>query len=429
MDNKKSKIIDVKQKLHNPVKPKKKSHIGEYFAEILITILFLGSIAITVYKYTGRGKFIKRTPTEPVSINDDGSVGFNTTNLDGNSTLEIYSEDNNVFDISSYSDMVAIDFKSKSVTPDDAVLGKMTVKDTEIFRLKEQEIPISGQAGGKILFGQGTVFPYNLDSYGRFKGSGILQNISPGGVFSGGFFPTGCKDVSLQIQTLVQAKSMPKGYLSDDKSLQAGQDGIFDNYIPKATGVSGTWNLLTTPFGTGILLNSTNIVQFPITKSLTYNSIVLPPPGSDGDFINFLFVVGPSLTPPSGSAFNVRNLSFRCTNNSPFSKNCLLRSINFQLGIAALSNGGNNMITYNDISSGFYDNHNKSDYIENAFMTSGKSNIIFLNVFSRNDYVNNKFANFNADGTTIKFVSTNQQWAVEGNSYSDSGFFTQKTGT
>lgn len=428
MNNKRSKIIDVKQKLHNPVKPKKKSHIGEYFVETLVIILFLGSIAITLYKYTGKGKFIKRTPTEPVIINDNGSVGFNTTNMDGKSTLEIYSEDNNVFDISSYSDTISVDFKSKSVTTDNAVLGRMMVKDTEVFRLTEQEIPISGQAGGKILFGQGTVFPYSLDCYGRFKGSGILQNISSGGVFSGGFFPTGCKDVSLQIQALLQAKSMPKGYLSKDKYLSTNQDGISDSYIQKATGdTAGIWHLLTTPFGTGILLNSTNIVQFPI-NGLSSNSIVLPKPGSDGDFINFLFVKGSTLPKPSGTtSFNVRNLSFRCTNNSPFAKNCLLRSINFQLGIASLSGGGNNMIKYSNINPGFYDN-NTSSYIENAFMTSGKSNVIFLNVFSRNDYDNGQFANFDADGTTIKFVSTNGQWAVEGNSYSDSGFFTQKTG-
>ena len=69
-----------------------------------------------------------------------------------------------------------------------------------------------------------------------------------------------------------------------------------------------------------------------------------------------------------------------------------------------------------------------TELVKNMFLTNGKSNMIFLNVFSMNGYPNlSPPFNFNSDGTTVKFVSVNGSWAVEGNSYSDSVFFTEKT--
>lgn len=439
MAKKKTKIVNVKQKLHHPVKPKKKSHLGEYFAELIIIILFLGSIAITIYKYLGKGKFNQRRLNKPVSINTDGSVGFNITKSngtsdgstsngtsdDGNSSLEIYSKNNNVFDISSYSDSVYVDFKSKSVTMDRTTLGELTMNDTKIFSLSEQTIPISGQAGGKIQFGG--KFGYNLDCYGRFKGAGIMQNTSSGAIFNGGI-SLGCKDTSLIMQFLLLAKSMPSGYLSKDAYIKSGTLGLYDSFISNKTGdTAGTWWLLTTPSGNGISLNSTNIVTFPNSSTATSNSIVLPIPGKNGDFINFLFKKGMSLAQPANN-FLIRNLAFRCTNGEPFMQNSLLRSINFQHALTRMTNSGK-FLTYGDVKSNFFDTPKgvPSNYVANMFLTNGSSNMIFLNVFSRNDYTVDGF-NFDADGTTVKFVSVNGHWAVEGNSYSDSAFFTEKTG-
>ena len=444
MAKKKTKVVNVKQKLHHPVKPKKKSHLGEYFAELIIIILFLGSIAITVYKYLGKGKFNQRRLNKPVSINTDGSVGFNITKSngsttngsttngtkstktsdDGNSSLEIYSKDNNVFDISSYSDSVYVDFKSKSVTVDNTTLGNLTINDTNIFSLLEQTIPISGQAGGKIQFANNG---YNLDCYGRFKGKGIVQNTSSGAIFNGGVSAGGCKDTSLITQFLVPAMSMPRGYLSKDPYVKPGTGGIVDNYISTKTGDSGgTWHLVTTPSGDGISLNSTNLLTFPISGGNS-NAIVLPYPTEVGNFINFIFYDGPSLPQPS-SGFLIRNLSFRCTTGAPFVKNSVLRSINFQQAITTMS-GNDKYIKYSDFGSSqtVHDNSDQRTYIDNMFLTNGSSNIIFLNVFSRNDYTRSSFR-FNADGTTVKFVCPSAGvWAVEGDSYSDSAFFTQKT--
>lgn len=431
--NKKKKLVNVKQKLHHPVKPKKKSHLGEYFAELIIIILFLGSIAITIYKYLGKGKFIERTLDEPININTDGSVGFNViksdgTSDDGNSSLEIYSKNNNVFDISSYSDSVYVDFKSKDFTMDRTPLGELTINDTKIFSFVEQTIPISDQAGGKIQFGG--KFGYNLDCYGRFKGTGIMQNTSSGAIFNGGITPGGCKDTSLIMQFLLLAKSMPSGYLSKDAYIKSGTLGLYDSFISNKTGdTAGIWWLLTTPSGNGISLNSTNIVTFPNSSTATSNSIVLPIPGKNGDFINFLFVKGTSLAQPANN-FLIRNLAFRCTNGEPFMQNSLLRSINFQQALTTMTNSGK-FLTYKDVKLNFFDTREHTQtlsiYVSNMFATNGSSNMIFLNVFSRNDYTVDGF-NFDADGTTVKFVSVNGHWAVEGNSYSDSAFFTAKTG-
>lgn len=457
-NKKKTKIVNVKQKLHHPVKPKKKSHLGEYFAELIIIILFLGSIAITVYKYLGKGKFIERTTSNPVSINTDGSVGFNIaksngTSDDGNSALEIYSQNNNVFDISSYSGSVYVDFKWKGVTTDNSILGDLTINDTNIFRLAEQTIPISGQEGGNIQFDNNDGgFGYNLDCYGRFKGSAIFQNISSGAIFNGGTSPGGCKDTSLIMQTLVLAESIPSGYLSKDVNIKQVNNFVVDKYIENKNGVSlkGNFNLITTPSGDGILLNSTNIVQFPMSggtytktsgDTTSLNSIVLPIPLRDGDFINFLFVQGQSLS--TGSGVNTAYLSFRCVSENPFYKNSLLRSINFQQAITTMSNSDQENLQYTDISVfiektdgsggvnfGFFDIEEaaEGEYIKNMFLTNGKSNMIFLNVFAMNGYPStNPSFNFNSDGTTLKFVARGGEWAVEGNSYSDSAFFTEKT--
>lgn len=422
--NRKKKLVNVKQKLHHPVKPKKKSHLGEYFAELIIIILFLSSIAITMYKYVGKGKFIERTLTEQININNAyGNVGFNTSKSDGSSSLEIYSKNKNVFDISSYSESVYVDFKSKRPTTDKDVLGKLTINNTNVFSLCEQTIPISGQAGGKIQFGKNF---YNLDCYGRLKGVGIMQNTSSGAIFNGGISPGGCKDTSLIMQFLLVAKSMPSGYLSEDTYIKSGELGLYDSFISTKTGDSGgIWWLLTTPSGDGISLNSTNIVTFPISGTGDDNSIVLPQPKKDGDFINFLFVKGPSLDqPPAEEHFFIRNLAFRSTHGAPFMKYSLLRSINFQQSLTTMTGKGN-FLKYSDVDPRFYDNAQRT-YVENMFLINGSSNIIFLNVYARNDYTVDGF-NFGADGTTVKFVAIEGMWAVEGNSYSDSAFFTQKS--
>ena len=77
--NKKSKIVNVKTKLNNP-KLKKSSN---FIREGLVIFLFLIAIGATVYKYTGRGKFLARGITDSITIEkDDSRVKFGVSTSD-----------------------------------------------------------------------------------------------------------------------------------------------------------------------------------------------------------------------------------------------------------------------------------------------------------------------------------------------------------
>lgn len=428
----KSKVVDVKNKLHHPIQPKKKSHIGEYFAEFIIILFFFASIALTVYKYLGNGKFIVRDPPNLISITEEGFVGLNVKTP--NSTLDIKSDKKTVFDISSYSlqdaDSTVVDFKSNATTTAGDTLGMLAFKGISILSFLEEKTKVNDQISGRIDFLGGA----NLDEYGRFKAPGLMPFTSIGSVFSSSSvnMSQGCPDPSLGITSLIKYKGFGRGYLQVS-DFQLTDGGLKDYFIGDAVKNTNEF-FVYLPYinNTGqIYLNSTTLLSFPISEP-SCGAIILPQPSSarPGDFINILCDGGKT----TSSNKNFLSMGFRSVDAKPFAKNCILFNKHLQLGIG-IDKGINNLWKFSDSPDQFYytDNLFPDNRIEDVIVTNGSSNIIFLMIAkipTNSSHGSN--INSSADGTIIKFVRVGgegdaAQWAVEGTTYANSCFFLQKT--
>ena len=431
---KKTKISNVKTKLHHPIQPKKKSHIGEYFGESIIILFFLASIAITVYKYLGKGKFTKRPITDLVTITENGFVGLN--NASPENPLDIKSEKNSTFDISSYSstDPTSIEFRSNALTSAGDTLGALSVNNNPLIEFTQEEIKINSQSSARINFLGGA----NLDEYGRLKAPGIMQFTSIASVFSTSSvnMNQGSLDPSLGLTSLVKYTGPNIGYLTQAAAIANYSGGLKDNFIEGAVSSDAIFSIyLPYLFNFGeIFLNSTSYLSFPeFTVTATESgAIVLPSPSDakDGDFINILCSGGNVVS----DTVDFVSMAFRSIDKKPFAKNCILFNKYLQQGLA-IASGSTGLWSFKKNSRQlYYTNDIFNDTGENipdVIVTDGQSNIIFLNVV--NPYSgDNSGINSSADGTTIKFVritvSGEPRWAVEGITYANTCFFLQKTG-
>lgn len=433
---KKTKISNVKTKLHHPTQPKKKSHIGEYFGEFIIILFFFASIAITVYKYLGKGKFTTRPITDLVTITENGFVGLN--NASPENPLDIKSEKKSTFDISSYSstDPTSIEFRSNALTSAGDTLGALSVNYRPFIEFIQEEIKINSQPSARINFLGGA----NLDEYGRLKAPGIMQFTSIASVFSTSSvnMNQGSHDPSLGLTNLVKYTGSNIGYLTQVAAIAKYNGGLKDNFIQDAVKEDAIFSIwLPYLFNDGkIYLNSTSLLGFPGTNATESGAIVIPSPSDakDGDFINIICSGG---TPVLENEYNAVSMAFRSIDKKPFAKNCILFNKYLQQGLA-IANGGNvglwSLASNNSGRQLLYTNNFflDTDYkIPDVIVTDGQSNIIFLNVINPYSGDNIKL-NSSADGTTIKFVritvNGEPRWAVEGITYANTCFFLQKTG-
>ena len=431
---KKTKISNVKTKLHHPIQPKKKSHIGEYFGESIIILFFLASIAITVYKYLGKGKFTKRPITDLVTITENGFVGLN--NASPENPLDIKSEKNSTFDISSYSstDPTSIEFRSNALTSAGDTLGALSVNNNPLIEFTQEEIKINSQSSARINFLGGA----NLDEYGRLKAPGIMQFTSIASVFSTSSvnMNQGSLDPSLGLTSLVKYTGPNIGYLTQAAAIANYSGGLKDNFIEGAVSSDAIFSIyLPYLFNFGeIFLNSTSYLSFPeFTVTATESgAIVLPSPSDakDGDFINILCSGGNVVS----DTVDFVSMAFRSIDKKPFAKNCILFNKYLQQGLA-IASGSTGLWSFKKNSRQlYYTNDIFNDTGENipdVIVTDGQSNIIFL-MIARPYSGDNIKLNSSADGTTIKFVKITlngePQWAIEGITYANTCFFLQKTG-
>ena len=471
LKNKKSKVVNVKTKLTNP-KLKKSSN---FIMEGLVIILFLASIGVTLYKYTGGGTFLERGITDSVTIEQDESrVKFGESTSNPQNPLDIVSTKNNTFDISSFAQVgdeptvsTDIDFVSDGVTQDGNSIGIIKVNDKTITNFIQEKDLASGTNGTRIQLNGSAAL---IDTYGRLKAPGLIQQSTIGSVFSGGF-SGGCLDPSLILQGIGLYKGTTVTniqYFDTNSDISSSGTGLVDNYIKTSLGNPPlqAWNIMTPDIfpNLGFQLNSTNILSFPINQ-LDDCAIVLPSPSSanDGDFINILCddgVILQTLNNDNGT-FIIRTLSFRSVDKKPFAKNSLLFNKNFQLSSTTTNatpdvfNGGaavcletlglttyssDPLLSREDIRGIVQGKSGAKEVITDVMLLTGDSNIIFLIVCCFGEYnvqkdtSNNNLINCNesACGTTVKFTKiggTNPQWAVEGVTYSATSFFLQKQGS